>query len=113
MHPAVTFHTAGLEGLTGVDGDNLNTMEAAAVKEIANHIDVKNVTVDGRDYEGILVVTYTTVFDPSVMPYTTLYVYDTGKIAEAMTNHPVLHRSFRELVEDVRWGVRAGEIGNG
>lgn len=107
MHPRVTYHTAGLEGLTGVDGSDLREMERAAILEVANHLDVESVTVDGRDDEGILVISYK--YRPTQrqpMPYDTLYVYSDGKIAEAAINHPVKHRSFRELVEDVRFETK-------
>lgn len=88
-----------------VEAKDLNDLEAAAVIEITNDPDVAHSTVDGRDFEGILVVTYTrtaaSVGKP--MPYEWLFVYDDGRIAEAGTNQPVRHRTFRELREDLAW----------
>jgi hypothetical protein len=109
MHPAVSFRTTSAadreDGLDGTDPSHMKPMEIAAVQEMANHMDVEHVIVEGRDHEDILVVSYTPstrVVNPTPMPYHMLYVYSSGKIAEATTNQPVRHRSFRELVEDTR-----------
>lgn len=110
MHPAVSFFTAAAadreDRLDGTIPSKMKPLEIAAVIEVANHLDVANVIVEGRDGEGILVVSFTQslfrVIDPMPMPYDTLYVYKDGKIAEAALNQPIRHRTFRELVEDVR-----------
>lgn len=81
--------------MTAVSFQELTDAEAARVSEIAG---VAPVYVLGRDFEDILVAWLADEDAERLDIYGALYVYDTGKVAQANQNHPPAFDSFGELV---------------
>jgi hypothetical protein len=85
--------------------------ERGAIIQVANAPSTEKVEVFGRDHDGLIVMGRDDLPGHVHMPYEVMYVDGRGRYAEATTNHPVYHRTFYEMIEDVRHdaGERADE----
>lgn len=86
----------GFDEHTPVTADDLNDAEARRLAEILRHCHVRDVVVNGRDYEGILCVKIDT---GSVDYGFDLYcVYSSGQVALHDINQPQSFATFASFV---------------
>lgn len=97
---SITYYPATPDqDLTPVVDSDLNASERMRVQEIAADTNLRVINIDGRDYEGILVVRLDRQDADDYGIYNVLYVYNNGNVALAGTNQPMAHLSFAYLLK--------------